>query len=87
MAVTPQLDQCRMAEQSALIETLGIALDELNPTANETGAEGAFARGTAIAPAIEQMIERNLLRRSNGARPLLSLTQHGAVILAQNVVQ
>jgi len=43
--------------------------------------------GAAIGQAIEQMIERNLLRRSSGSRPLLSLTQRGAVALAQNVVQ
>jgi len=43
--------------------------------------------GAAIEQAIEQMIERNLLRRSSGSRPLLSLTQRGAVTLAQNVVQ
>jgi ATP-dependent DNA helicase RecQ len=61
-----------------------------SPIGPERCAEFAMLSGltgAAIEQAIEQMIELNLLRRSGGSRPLLSLTQRGAVTLAQDVVQ
>ncbi len=61
-----------------------------SPIGPERCAEFAMLSGltgAAIEQAIEQMIELNLLRRSAGSRPLLSLTQRGAVTLAQDVVQ
>jgi ATP-dependent DNA helicase RecQ len=65
----------------------GAASSPIGPERCAEFAALSTMTGAAIEQAIEQMIERKLLRRSSGSRPLLSLTQHGAVILDQNVVQ